>query len=201
MAEGLSRRSILIIECGCAAALALAVVPPSAITRAEVPPGQFMAPAKQARDAAERKSAGCITCHTDTDAKTMHTSKAVVLGCTDCHGGDASVNGSGAPGSGPYKEAQRRAHVPTQFRRSSNPEVAYADWLKEDLAAVRFVNPADLRAAPFACGNCHNSDEDPIVHHVSRSLMTTSALLYEAALYNNGVLPGKDAIVGESYGA
>ena len=49
------------------------------------------APSFQTQDAADAKSHGCLTCHTDSDAKTMHVSSAVVLGCTDCHGGDASV--------------------------------------------------------------------------------------------------------------
>jgi hypothetical protein len=38
------------------------------------------------------------------------------------------------------------------------------------------------------------------VKSVSKSLMTHGAMLYGAALYNNGVLPGKDPIIGESYG-
>ena len=38
---------------------------------------------------AKRKSAGCIECHKTTDAHTMHASPNVVLGCTDCHGGNA----------------------------------------------------------------------------------------------------------------
>jgi hypothetical protein len=205
MSQGLGRRGILTVEFLCLAAVAVAIVGPTKTGRAAAPASQTPAPARQPREEAERKSTGCVSCHTTTDAKTMHTAKAVVLGCTDCHGGDASVQVSGAPGSGSYRDAQRRAHVLPRdgslFRNSGNPEVAYADWLQEDLAVVRFVNPADLRAAPFACGSCHNADDDPIVHHVSRSLMTTSAFLYEAALYNNGVLPGKDAIVGESYGA
>lgn len=49
------------------------------------------APAAQTRAEAEAKSAGCRTCHTATDTDTMHASPAVILGCTDCHGGDSSV--------------------------------------------------------------------------------------------------------------
>mgnify|MGYP001810296228 CR=1 FL=1 len=49
------------------------------------------APSFQTKDQADAKSHGCLTCHTDSDAKTMHVSSAVVLGCTDCHGGDAGV--------------------------------------------------------------------------------------------------------------
>jgi hypothetical protein len=49
------------------------------------------APASQTQGQADAKSAGCMTCHTATDQKTMHANPAVVLGCTDCHGGDAAV--------------------------------------------------------------------------------------------------------------
>ncbi len=51
------------------------------------------APSFQTWDQANAKSVGCVSCHTDSDAKTMHVSSAVVLGCTDCHGGDATVSG------------------------------------------------------------------------------------------------------------
>lgn len=49
------------------------------------------APAIQTWDEARAKSTGCQSCHSPTDSMTMHRSEAVVLGCTDCHGGDASV--------------------------------------------------------------------------------------------------------------
>ena len=41
------------------------------------------APGKQTVEQAEAKSAGCITCHTKSDAATMHVTPAVRLGCTD----------------------------------------------------------------------------------------------------------------------
>ena len=49
------------------------------------------APQFQTWAQADAMSAGCITCHTDSDQKTMHASEAVVLGCADCHGGDPTV--------------------------------------------------------------------------------------------------------------
>src|SRR5580693_6521843 len=39
----------------------------------------------------DRKSAGCISCHTQTDEPTMHATGTVILGCADCHGGNAEV--------------------------------------------------------------------------------------------------------------
>ena len=55
------------------------------------------APAFQSWEAADSKSEGCRSCHEEIDRKTMHASEAVVLGCTDCHGGDATVHWSGHP--------------------------------------------------------------------------------------------------------
>jgi cytochrome c553 len=48
------------------------------------------APETQTKEEAAAKSAGCITCHTASDAWTMHRTEGVVLGCTDCHGGNAN---------------------------------------------------------------------------------------------------------------
>ena len=45
------------------------------------------APALQTRTEADKKSAGCMSCHTKTDSASMHQSEGVVLGCVDCHGG------------------------------------------------------------------------------------------------------------------
>ncbi|MBT8130893.1 MAG: hypothetical protein KJO35_01380, partial [Gammaproteobacteria bacterium] len=46
------------------------------------------APGRQSQAEADAKSAGCLSCHTASDAATMHDPNSmVVLGCTDCHGG------------------------------------------------------------------------------------------------------------------
>src|SRR5258707_3758878 len=42
----------------------------------------------QSQEEANRKSAGCISCHTSTDEPTMHPTKTVHIGCADCHGGN-----------------------------------------------------------------------------------------------------------------
>lgn len=75
------------------------------------------APLRQSEAQAEAKSAGCMTCHTQTDRKTMHTNPGVTLGCTDCHGGDAAIQltagvASGAP---EYANAMEKAHVPALY--------------------------------------------------------------------------------------
>ena len=154
----------------------------------------------QSQAEADRKSAGCLSCHTQTDSRSMHAAATVRLGCTDCHGGDEGVAKAGSEGSREYLDAKRKAHVlpkdEVRWKTSANPERSYTALLEEDLGFVRFVNPGDLRAAPEACGPCHREE----VRRVSKSMMTHGGMLYGAALYNNGVLPGKDPIVGESYG-
>src|SRR5690349_24384214 len=49
------------------------------------------APRTQDWEDADAKSSGCVSCHSESDAHTMHRSPAVVLGCTDCHGGNPRV--------------------------------------------------------------------------------------------------------------
>ena len=54
-------------------------------------PSYAPAPKFQTEAEAQAKSDGCVSCHTDTDQRSMHESEAVVLGCTDCHG---AIHGS-----------------------------------------------------------------------------------------------------------
>ncbi|MGB6544894.1 MAG: hypothetical protein WA871_11125 [Candidatus Acidiferrales bacterium] len=160
---------------------------------------------QQTEDDVARKSAGCISCHTQTDEPTMHATGTVRLGCTDCHGGRADLPmPSGAkPGSAAYEQAKRAAHVlPRESGladRSAEPVRAYAAWLHESAEYVRFVNPGDLRVAAQTCGEagCHAS----VVRNVATSMMTTGGILWGAALYNNGAYPYKDTRFGESYAA
>ena len=143
----------------------------------------------------------CETCHTATDRPTMHASPAVVIGCTDCHGGDASVKRpeDSAGESTEYRAAMSRAHVqpryPREWPSAANPERSYTLLNRELPQYVRFVNPGDYRVARNTCGKCHM----PIVHAAERSLMATGAMFWNGATYNNGLLPFKRGILGESY--
>lgn len=146
------------------------------------------------------QSDGCISCHTTTDALSMHKNPAVRIGCADCHGGNPAVFGSGlVPKSDPYIAKMQEAHVLPQnkdlWRTSRNPENSYADLLKESYEFVKFINPGDLRVMPETCGGCHAK----IVDAVPKSLMTTSAMLWGGASYNNNILPFKKYVLGESY--
>src|SRR5207253_1613736 len=67
---------------------------------------------RQSQADADKKSAGCMTCHSKTDSQSMHTSTAVKLGCIDCHGGNNDVRApDGASlGSPAYDAAKKQAH-------------------------------------------------------------------------------------------
>jgi hypothetical protein len=105
-------------------------------------------------------------------------------------------------GSAGYDEAKKAAHVkprfPDRWKTSANPERPYTLTLEESPEFIRFVNPGDLRVAQLSCGTteCHFND----VHTVGKSMMTTGAMLWGAALYNNGAFPFKNYRFGESYG-
>jgi hypothetical protein len=212
------------------------------------------APKSQTQALADTKSEGCVSCHVSSDRHTMHSNPAVVLGCTDCHGGDSKVqapaghdayvsisdrlrkdshkddaheivgkadvddhsgkqdhakedsynDGHGKSGkkyTPEYRSAMDGAHVtPTlpktwHYPSSANPAHAYTVLNKESPEFVRFVNPGDYRIAEEACGACHL----PIIKAAKRNLMTTGAMLWGGASYNNGILPYKNYILGEAY--
>jgi hypothetical protein len=152
---------------------------------------------------AQQRSAGCVTCHNPMDNTTMHTTGTVNLGCTDCHGGNAQIMlpAGVPPTSTQYREATKQAHPRPRFAEnalsSANPVRAYTNWLKEDECFIKFVNPGDLRVADQTCGRsgCHTSE----VQRVRTSMMTHGAMLWGAALYNNGAIPLKNPLFGESY--
>jgi hypothetical protein len=149
---------------------------------------------------AERATGGCISCHTGIEHPNMHQETAtVVLGCTDCHGGDASVKSASYPGSEGYQSDEKKAHVHATFpedeARGGHPTDAYTNWIKESYVFVKFVDPGDLRVAPETCGGCHAAE----TRNVKNSMMTHGAMLWGAALYNNGGYPLKDPHFGEAY--
>jgi hypothetical protein len=161
------------------------------------------APQKETAEEARRQSAGCMSCHTTTDSLTMHTSPGVILGCADCHGGNATVFvAAGAQrGSPEYRGALDAAHVHPRhpeawnYPSSAKPPRTYTLLNAESPDFVRFLNPSDYRVARDACGACHM----PVVAAAERSLMATTTMFWAAAAYNNGILPFKHSIVGEAY--
>jgi LVIVD repeat len=162
------------------------------------------APEQQSKAEAAAKSVGCISCHTASDAWTMHKTQAVELGCTDCHGGNAKVtltdNAWGFEDPR-YVALREKAHVLPKYPAawnypsSANPERSYTLLNKESPEYVRFINPSDYRVARESCGACHMD----IITAAERSLMATGAMLWGGASYNNGIVPFKNYVVGESY--
>ncbi len=163
------------------------------------------------QEAADEGSRGCLSCHTQTDSRTMHELDDFAIGCIDCHGGDASVlKPTQMPDERPYGEdylaLMKQAHIapryPTAWENpetglysSANPQRTYALLNFEDPAFIQFINPGDLRIADRTCGKCHFE----IVDKVRKSMMAHGAQLWAAVMYNNGSYPYKLARFGESY--
>lgn len=140
---------------------------------------------RQSAGDAAMKSASCIQCHTDVG--NMHPPDSVHIGCVDCHGGN------------PQAFTLEGAHVPSRFGAiyagGANPQRSYTLLNHESPEYVRFMNPGDLRVAHIACGQCHPNE----VLQLRKSMMTHGAMLWGAALYNNGASPSKWSRYGESY--
>ncbi|HEX5085886.1 MAG TPA: hypothetical protein VFY40_27960, partial [Blastocatellia bacterium] len=134
------------------------------------------------------RSIGCVVCHTGSESMHIDGDDELDIGCADCHGGDP-------------KELvdKKKAHVKPRTlkaKETANPTRIAANWNKESDEYIRFVNPGDPRAADAACGKCHERE----VMWMKKNMMTHGAVLWGAALYNNGAYPMKDARFGESYG-
>lgn len=142
---------------------------------------------KQSAAEAHAKSTGCLSCH--QQVRDPHFKDTLRLGCTDCHGGD------------PNSTDKRTAHVASRFPEawptSANPERTWTLLNHESPEFIRFVNPGDLRVAHISCGTvgCHAGE----VHTNRKQIMTSGAMLWGAALYNNGSVPYKRARHGEFY--
>jgi hypothetical protein len=158
----------------------------STITRSSLPPRNWI---DQTQGEADAKSLGCLQCHQGVEP--MHKAvDNVVLGCTDCHGGN--------PARGLTKA---QAHILPRnkefWKTSANPPNSTA-WLNHESAAfIKFMNTGDLRVAKETCGLCHGE----IVRNVDHSMMNHGAMLWGAALYNNGAYPQKNYRFGQAYAA
>ncbi|MFM8271395.1 MAG: hypothetical protein ACKODX_03590 [Gemmata sp.] len=142
---------------------------------------------KQTHEEAYAKSAGCMGCHKSVGDP--HGKDTLRIGCTDCHGGDAT--------SGDKNRAHVLPKLPHLWPTSANPVRSYALLNNESPEFIRFVNPGDFRIAHISCGTggCHPKE----VQTNRKQIMTTGCMLWGAAAYNNGTLPVKSAVLGEAY--
>ena len=154
----------------------------SALTK--LPPRNWI---DQTQTEADAKSSGCMQCHQGVEP--MHKAEHVVLGCTDCHGGN--------PARGLTKEqAHVLPHNKEFWKTAANPPNSSV-WLNhESPEFVRFMNPGDLRVAEQSCGLCHGD----VIRNVNHSMMNHGAMLWGAALYNNGSFYLKNYRFGQAYG-
>jgi hypothetical protein len=150
---------------------------------------------------------GCLKCHDKIEPmhrygptiagaldKLDNGKDGVGLTCTACHGGN------------PVAITKEEAHVQPRFPKEWIPQGKFRVpersgplLNRESAEFVRFLNPGDLRVAETTCGSsdCHSTQ----AKGATRSMMTHGAMLWGAALYNNGGFPIKDANFGESYSA
>src|SRR5262249_48213225 len=138
---------------------------------------------------AHAQAPGCESAKCHVGIEPMHTSTAVALSCTDCHGGRADTTDKLAAHVQPHNRAL--------WKSAANPVRSYAALNQETPEFVRSLTPGDQRVANETCGarGCHGA----IVSRVRTSLMTHGAFLWGAALYNNGAFPRKRPVFGESY--
>lgn len=164
------------------------------------------------------QNASCVACHTGygsgdkvSDWHTMHP-QTKNISCVDCHGGnwrvDVPADINDRKGQPIFDELKNKTHVLPNPKTASlwmvgsrlssaNPEIPGALTLSESPDFIRFVNPGDLHAAKAACFNCHAE----YVTNTERSMMAHGAMLWGAALYNNGAINIKNPMFGESYTA
>jgi hypothetical protein len=185
------------------------------------------APRFQPYEAAEQKSAGCISCHESTDLKTMHRNPAVILGCTDCHGGNATVmrppgTGPGAPGHGKSAGAESggdgKGHAPRLYEPAYQHAMEAAHILPSYPQSWHYPSSANPKHSYTLLNKeareyvrfVNPSDYRVVdeacgachlqdIQAAKRSLMATGAMLWGGGAYNNGILPFKNYILGEGY--
>ena len=159
---------------------------------------------------------GCVTCHdkvepmhkygaTETLEQIKGDKDAVGLRCTSCHGGNPlprKTSDDGKENDRVKREAHVQPRFPDEWKRAgkytgANPERTNTLLARESWEFVRFINPGDFRVTDTTCANsgCHQAE----TRASARSMMTHGAMLWGAALYNNGGYPVKDSRFGESY--
>jgi hypothetical protein len=185
---------------------------PAATADTSLPPRNLI---DQTHAQADAKSVGCLACHHGVED--MHNSPNVVLGCADCHGGNASSDlekqfAGFEKDKATYEAFKNASHVQPMNKQfwttSANPVNSTVLLNHESPEFIQFMNPGDLRVAETACGLCHGAEAHregapggDMVDQVSHSMMNHGAMLWAAAAYNNGAFQLKNPLFGQDYNA
>ena len=135
----------------------------------------------------------------------MHLNPAVKLGCTDCHGGNSARAPDRRRAARHATRTRRRcesAHVLPRF-----PEVVALPVQRQSRAHVHAAEPREPRVRPLHQSlRLSHRARSPAARATWRSskrrcaaCMSTGAMFWGGAAYNNGILDFKQYILGEAY--
>ena len=129
--------------------------------------------------------------------------RTCALGCTDCHGGDAAAPQARQPGPREYERREARGARAARATRTCGRRVGQPRAQLHGAARAR-TSPSSASSTRATCAwrrrpaaRCHARAR---CARVRKSMMTHGGMLWGAALYNNGIVPVKNPIFGESYG-
>jgi len=146
---------------------------------------------EQTKAEAIAKSAGCISCHGETDDLDLHAEMDVGIGCIDCHGGDGQVKSTmdkpGRPGE-PGTPITDKAYLAAMMKAHVQPENAQAWYGRHHL------NDGTRKFGEHA-------HEDPTKLHGSRNPENTYALLnQESPAFIRFINPGDLRVAPQACG-
>ena len=131
-------------------------------------------------DEALRKSRGCLECHAGIEP--MHASPNVVLGCTDCHGGNRDAR----PDASTRRTSSRATRSSGKPRRIRTTRTCCSITNRRSSSTSSIPAICAWRRRPAVCATARSS------RNVGHSMMNHGAMLWGAALYNNGAYPAEE---------
>ena len=180
---------------------------------ASLPPRNLI---DQTHAEADAKSVGCLACHHGIED--MHNSPNVVLGCADCHGGNATAKlekqfpdfASDKTQYDAFKNASHVQPLNKEFWKTSANPANSTVAAQSRIAAVHPVRQSRrsargrerLRPLPRRRGGQGTARPAATsIDQVTHSMMNHGAMLWAAAAYNNGAFHLKNPLFGQDYSA
>ena len=169
-------------------------VPPATTSPALMSASGFSyaaAPRSSTRQRVDQLNATCVVCHLESDNPTMHTT-SVRLACVDCHGGNSDVNLRRRTARrcrlSAGNEAGTRLAAPAEVVDVIGQSADSRGGDKRGIGRLHPVRqPRRSARRRMSCGACHEDE----VRKVENSMMAHGAMLWSAALYNNGAINRK----------